>query len=92
LTIITDSEEKRHGGTSQEVSQEVWEQEREQAKRIEATQRSRGIGKTFGKKGASGEAQRRVEEVFRETPRNQEARGETSGDQEECSQTRRRQG
>jgi hypothetical protein len=28
LTIITDSEEKRHGGTSQEVSQEVREQER----------------------------------------------------------------
>jgi len=25
LIIITDSEEKRHGGTSQEVSQEVWE-------------------------------------------------------------------
>jgi len=25
LSIITDSEEKRHGGTSQEVSQEVWE-------------------------------------------------------------------
>jgi len=24
LIIITDSEEKRHGGTSQEVSQEVW--------------------------------------------------------------------
>jgi hypothetical protein len=34
LTIITDSEENRHGGTSQEVSQEVREQEGEQAKRI----------------------------------------------------------
>lgn len=91
LTIITDSEEKRHGGTSQEVSQEVRREEREQANRRKATRESRGVGKALREKGATGKARRRVEKVFCEAPGDQEARGKTSGDQEECSQKRRRE-
>jgi hypothetical protein len=83
VTIITDSEEKRHGGTSQEVSQEVREQEGEQAQRIEATHEPHVIGKTLHEESASGETQRDEEKIRGQASGDQEARGEASRHEEE---------
>ena len=76
LIIITDSEEKRHGGTSQEVSQEVWEKGGESAGDIEARRATRIVSETI-----------RNQSAFRQTPsRAEESLGETSRDQEEISE------
>jgi len=78
LSITTDSEEKRHGGTSQEVSQEVREQERKQAKRIET---SRGIRQAHWNEGTSRQTRRRNQEKNRrEAPGDQEERVEASNE------------
>ncbi|HMA23735.1 MAG TPA: hypothetical protein VKP00_07065 [Gemmatimonadaceae bacterium] len=95
--IITDSEEKRHGSTSQEVSQEVREQDGQQAKRIEEPL---SIGQALEQEGTSRQARRRAQEVFNKAARDQESReerGEAARDQEKCEkcedrgQARRRQ-
>jgi hypothetical protein len=89
LIITTDSEEKRHGGTSQEVSQEVREQDGEEATRIEGTPAARRIGETLRKKGTSRQAQFRAKEIVRQATCNQETLSEPSQDQEERGETQR---
>src|SRR5215216_5040616 len=89
-----DSEEKYHGDTSQEVSQEVRRQDVGEAwRREEGGCASRSVGQAFHEKTSSREAPRRREEICEESPvartSNQEARGQERS--EERSERRQRQ-
>jgi hypothetical protein len=77
--ITTDSEEKHHGYTSQEVSQEVW---RQIGKQASWTRKARSIGeartKELEQQTLDGKTWWR-EEVRSETSGRQEGRGQTRG-------------
>ena len=83
IIITTDSEEKHHGYTSQEVSQEVWRQNGVEARQEIRQSRAFRIGQAWGqalRRALGHEASQREKVVGKEAAGRQEDGGEARRD------------